>query len=90
MAIKIKATHEEFSQAVENGAVYGKVIRAVAIAVYVDLGKSEVYRPSPKDNLDTQYKQFSGCTIYYAADDEELDSCNYLNISKDCTVVIYC
>lgn len=90
MAIKIKANPEEFALAIANGAVYGKVIRAIAIAVYVDLGYSETYSPSPKDDPNTEYKKFSGCTIYYAESDEKLDNREYLNISRNSTVVIYC
>jgi hypothetical protein len=90
MAIKIKADLEEFALAIANGAVYGKVIRAIVIAVYVDLGNSEIYRPSPKDDPNAEYKKFSGCTIYYAESDEKLDKREYLNITRNCTVVIYC
>jgi len=90
MAIKIKAEREEFDLATENGAVYGKVIRATAIAVYVELGKKIRYSPSPRDDENAEYKQFSGCTIFYAETDEQLDRGDYLNISRDSIVVIYC
>jgi hypothetical protein len=89
MAIKIKADREEFALATDNGAVYGKVIRATAISVYVELGRELRYNPSPRDDENAEYKQFSGCTIYYAETDEQLDRGEYLNITKDSIVVIY-
>jgi len=91
MAIRIKASdREEFTLATDNGAVYGNVIRATAISVYVELGKKIRYNPSPKDDENAEYKQFSECTIYYAETDEKLDRGEYKNIVTDVTVVIYC
>jgi len=90
MTIEIKTDREEFNLAISNGAVYGKVIRRAVIYVYVELGVELQYQTRPKDDANAEYKKFFGCTVYYADNDENLDTGEYLTITRDCVVVIYC
>jgi hypothetical protein len=90
MAIRIKVNRAEFDDAVSEGAVYGKVIRSTVIPVYVELGKRIEYDPNARDDEDAEYRQFSKCTIYYAESDEMLDRGEYLSITENSTVIVYC
>ncbi len=90
MAIEIKADPEEFALAQSNGAVYGKIIRSAVFFVYAELGTKIIYKQRRRDDPNTEYKKFSGCTIYYAENLEKLDRGEFESSTKNCEVIILC
>jgi hypothetical protein len=89
---RIHAKKVEFEAAETNGEVYGHDyyhrVEGSAACVYVELGEEKPYTSRESDDLNIEYKYFSGCRAYYARTFEDLDSDVF--ISFDLDVILYC
>ncbi len=93
MAIQVKVLKVDFEAACSDGYVYGKLIRKTAIPVYIELGKQMIRIPHPADNTSTHYKLFSGCTVYFAKEEEEIDNADDLDslpCESNIMVTLFC
>lgn len=88
--IKVNTPYAEFSAAESKGYVYGQIRRKNTFPVYVELGVEQEYRPSPKDDPNTEYRLFTACTIYVAETEEQLDNEQFAAVERNVTVLIYC
>lgn len=90
MAIRVRTVGEEFEAAEDGGYIYGEIQRQRNFPVYVELGIEKEYISSAKDDAKTEYKLFTGCNVFVAENDEQLNREEYLSSSLDVTVIIYC
>ncbi|MBD2319897.1 hypothetical protein [Phormidium tenue] len=99
MVIDVKIPEEEFTEAQSDGYVYGvRVVRSSNegiskssfntryLYVYVKLGKRIEDKSFRAKNGKT--KLFTGCTVFYALKDEDLDNQNYCDIQYNLEVRI--
>lgn len=72
----INITKEESQYAISDGEVYGviKLAGGNRVYVYVELGQERPYNRKSNDDINTEYKFFSGCTIFYAKTEEDLNN----------------
>ncbi len=85
---RIKVTARDFEASESYGWVDG---RWRSLYVYVELGQERPYLPEPKDDPKTDYKIFTGCSAYFADNQEKLDNGDYDSDElPDLTVIIYC
>lgn len=90
MVIRVRTVREEFEAGEDGGYIYGEIQRQRNFPVYVELGTEAEYIPSAKDDLKTEYKFFTGCNVFVAENDQQLDREEYLFSSLNVTVIIYC
>jgi len=88
MAIRIKVNRAEFNQASSNGEVFGLDTRP-KYYVYADLGREREYIPKDMGTRGTEYRLFTGCDVYAARTQEQLDDCDYYAESYGQVVIIY-
>ncbi|BAQ60388.1 hypothetical protein GM3708_794 [Geminocystis sp. NIES-3708] len=69
----INITKEESKYAESNGEVYGVIKRlGMNISVYVELGRERPYHSNSNDDINTEYKFFSGCEVTCFKNEEDL------------------
>ncbi len=90
MALRIKATREEFEAACADGCVYGQIRGKRGLYVYAELGEQREYTPSTNDNPMTEYRRVAGCNVYFAKTREQLANGEFeAEDLPNVTVVIY-
>jgi hypothetical protein len=90
MTIRIKVNKAEFNQAASNGEVFGECLDTKPkFYVYIELGREREYIPKDRDNKGTEYRLFTGCDVYAAKTEEQLDDCDYYAESDGEVVIIY-
>ncbi len=84
----VNITKTELQYAKSNGEVYGVIKRGgkTQCPVYVELGKERDYTPKVSDDPNTQYKFFSGCTVFYGKTEEDLAEGIYIMVSTNVSV----
>lgn len=87
MSRRIQTSRKHFNQAATGTEVFGKWLQVV---VSVELGKEVEYRPSRKDDPNTEYRCFHGCTVYYYRSAKDALTGNYAIYDAEVTVILYC
>lgn len=91
MALRIKASREEFEAACSDGCVYGELRGKRGLYVYAELGIEQEYIPSASDSLITEYRLFIGCNVFFAKTREQLANGDFeAEDLPNITVIIYC
>lgn len=90
MALKLKVSREDFTEAKTDGWVDGQVRGQSALWAYVELGKKVKYIPHPKDDPKTEYKRFIRCNVFYAESQQMLENEEWQAEDYNVTVIIYC
>lgn len=91
MALRIRATRQEFAAACADGCVYGEIRGKRGLYVYAELGAEQEYIPSPNDDPMTEYRIFIGCDAYFAKTREQLTNGEFeAEDLPNVTVIIYC
>jgi hypothetical protein len=62
MVRRIQVSRKKFNQVEPGDEVFGKWLQ---VTVSVGLGQEVEYRPSPKDDPNTEYRCFTGCSVSY-------------------------
>lgn len=66
-AIEIKVSKSELEAAKPEGYVDGeRLIKPQKLYVYVELGQEKEYTRKDKNDKNTEFRIFFGCTVYYA------------------------
>lgn len=90
MAIRIKVNRAEFKAADSNGEVFGKCLDTrPPYYAYIELGREREYISKDIGTRGTEYRLFTGCTVYAAKTQEQIDDCDYDAESYDEVVIIY-
>ncbi|MDJ0598609.1 MAG: hypothetical protein QNJ37_07190 [Crocosphaera sp.] len=91
MTIRIKASKAEFEAACTNGCVYGEIRGKRGLYCYAELGQEKNYIRSLNDNPNTEYKIFTGCSVFFAKTQEKLNQGEFeAEDLPNITVIIYC
>ncbi|MEA5510441.1 hypothetical protein VB715_11755 [Crocosphaera sp. UHCC 0190] len=91
MVIRIKAIKAEFKASCTNGCVYGEMRGKRGLYVYAELGQEKSYIPSPNDDPKTEYRLFTGCSVFFAKTQEKLNQGEFeAEDLPNVTVIIYC
>lgn len=90
MILRVRTVREEFEAAEDGGYVYGEIQRRQRFPVYVELGKEKEYIPSSEDDPNTEYRIFTGCNVFVAESNAQLDREEYVSRAASVTVIIYC
>jgi len=87
MVKRIRAINRrEFEAATTEGAVYGKYL---GVYVYVELGREDRYRESPKDDPSASYRLFRNCTAFYARSLEQLRNGDFEYDTQESILIVY-
>jgi len=90
MALRIKASREEFEAACTNGCVYGEIRGKRGLYVYAELGREQEYVRSNNDDPTTEYRLFKGCDVYFAKTRDQLANGEFeAEDLPNVTVIIY-
>lgn len=91
MIVRIKAlSREEFEAACANGCVYGEIQGKRGLYTYADLGGEKDYIPSPNDDPKTEYRIFTGCSVFFAKTKKQLFEEDFeAQELPEATVIIY-
>lgn len=91
MALRIKASRQEFEAASTNGCVYGVIRGKRGLYVYAELGTEKEYIRSKNDDPMTDYRLFIGCDVYFAKTQAQLTNGEFeAEDLPNVTVIIYC
>ena len=91
MTVKIKAlSREEFEAACTDGCVYGEFQGRRDVYTYANLGMEKEYIPSPNDDPKTEYRIFTGCSVFFAKTKKQLFEEDFeAQELPEATVIIY-
>ncbi len=89
MVFRVAVSREEFKGATAGGDVYGQYAGRGQMCVYVELGEEGIYRASPSDDPQTEYRIFFNCNVYLAPTMKMLEAGADLGRMKSVSVIIY-